>query len=190
MWTAYLNILWILFTIAGLGIFGWMPATVAVFSVWRKLLAHDGKVAIFQTFLKEFKGNFFRNTLIGFILMMAGGVLVVDFLFYQTAEGILSLLTVVFIVFFGFFYLLLFIYLPPVIAHFDLKFTQYFKQAMLIGVSSPLASLSIGMVTAAILVLYYLVPVFIVIFGVSLIGLVTMKICLMRFSQLELSKKI
>ncbi|GAF20232.1 hypothetical protein JCM19046_4941 [Bacillus sp. JCM 19046] len=46
---AYLNIIWLLFTAIGLFLFGFMPATVALFTLVRKqLLKQD--VPVFKTF--------------------------------------------------------------------------------------------------------------------------------------------
>lgn len=56
MWT---NLLWIGFTILGLGIFGIMPATVAMFTVVRKWQMHETEISIWsvfkETYFKEWK---------------------------------------------------------------------------------------------------------------------------------------
>ncbi|MBO1911160.1 DUF624 domain-containing protein, partial [Microvirga sp. 3-52] len=46
----YINILWILFTILGLGIFGIFPATVSMFTIVRKIIVKEEKFKIFNTF--------------------------------------------------------------------------------------------------------------------------------------------
>src|SRR5690625_1995366 len=47
---AYVNILWFVFTLLSLIIFGFMPATVALFSVTRKWVMGDMDVPVFSTF--------------------------------------------------------------------------------------------------------------------------------------------
>nr|WP_052044317.1 DUF624 domain-containing protein [Alkalihalobacillus alcalophilus] len=54
---AYINLLWLLFMIIGLFIVGFMPATVAMFTVIRMLLMKEESVPIFKTFLTFLKRN-------------------------------------------------------------------------------------------------------------------------------------
>ncbi len=55
---AYVNILWGLFTLAGLVLFGFMPATVAMFTVIRKWLMGETDIPVFKTFFASFKKRF------------------------------------------------------------------------------------------------------------------------------------
>ena len=46
----YANLLWFVFTMLGLGVFGFMPATTALFSVTRKWIMGKTDIPIFKTF--------------------------------------------------------------------------------------------------------------------------------------------
>ncbi|WP_147803726.1 YesL family protein [Alkalicoccus halolimnae] len=63
----YANMLWIFFTIAGLGIFGLFPATRALVSlvhIWDE----DRSAPIFKTFYKEFRESFLQANATGWML--------------------------------------------------------------------------------------------------------------------------
>ncbi|KPC99769.1 hypothetical protein LR69_02005 [Geobacillus sp. BCO2] len=69
---AYINLLWLVFTVFGLVILGIAPATVALFTIVRKwLLFHDHDVPVLKTFVRTYKGEFWRANRIGLLLMAA-----------------------------------------------------------------------------------------------------------------------
>src|SRR5690625_6922967 len=69
---AYVNLLWILFTILGLGIFGIFPATIALFAVTRKWVMGDRDIPVFSTFWQTFRKEFLKSTLLGWVLFVIG----------------------------------------------------------------------------------------------------------------------
>lgn len=52
---AYLNLLWLLFTLAGLGVAGLMPATAAMFTVTREWVKGNPDASVFSVFLRAYK---------------------------------------------------------------------------------------------------------------------------------------
>src|SRR5699024_9196563 len=83
MWVAYLNLIWILFTIMGLVIFGWCPATTALYSTWRKLLREDGQIKVFKEFSKAFNQNFLNSNIMNIIIILWGTIILTGYLFFQ-----------------------------------------------------------------------------------------------------------
>ena len=153
---AYLNILWLLFTLAGLFLFGLFPSTAAMFFVVRNWFTGKQDVSIWKTFWRFYRGNFVR--LNGFSLLFFGFIffLYYDFSFIQLNQGkldflfpILMLITLMFT--------MTSIYFFPTYVHFELKYFQYIKQSFLIAVVSPLESISIVLSIAA---LYFIVTLF------------------------------
>src|SRR5699024_2491973 len=134
MYVFYLNILWMLFTLGGLVVFGWMPATIATYATWRKLLRDKEKtIPIFKTFFSEYKRAFVKKNIIG-LIMLAGGFLVGFYLsFYQYTEGVVNVIYLGFLFIIIVIFLNLIVYFPPVMVHFQLNFAQYFKHALFIG---------------------------------------------------------
>ena len=80
---AYANLLWILFTVLGLGIFGFMPATVALFTVTRKWVMGDRDIPVFKTFWNTYRKEFFKSTLFGVVLFAIGYIIYIDLAFHQ-----------------------------------------------------------------------------------------------------------
>ena len=182
---AYLNILWIMFTLAGLIIFGWVPSTIALYATWRKIIKNkDRRVSVFGMFFKEYKNAFIQKNMAG-LLMVLGGLLISFYLsFYQQTEGIFYIIYTGFIYIICFLFINLLIYLPPVMVHFKLSFFQYFKQALMISLSSPLTTLFFYTVTILLVCIFYMFPSLILPFGFSTLPLIIMNGCLHRFKGL------
>lgn len=58
---AWLNTLWVLFTLGGGVVFGWAPSTAAMFTVVRKWLLGRTDAPVFKTFYQTYKKEFFKN---------------------------------------------------------------------------------------------------------------------------------
>lgn len=189
MYACYLNFLWILFTIIGLGIFGFMPATVAMYSVYRKFLMGDSDVKIFKLFAQTYKKEFLKSNLFGIILLVVGYILYIDFVFLSTVSGVANLfLTGVFFIA-ALFYLLLVLYLIPVYVHYDLTFFQYIKQALLIGFISPLMTVSMLLSLYLLYLLFSFIPGLIPLFFFSIVGFAIMGNAYIAFKRLERKKE-
>ena len=61
----YVNLLWILFMLAGLIVMGVFPSTTAMFSVTRKWILGETDTPVFHTFWKAYKQNFLQSNLVG-----------------------------------------------------------------------------------------------------------------------------
>ncbi|MDF2788157.1 MAG: hypothetical protein K0S80_1255 [Neobacillus sp.] len=183
---AYLNFLWILFSILGLGVFGIMPATVATFTIARKWLKLEEDIPIGKTFVSTFKKEFVKSNSIGFILAIIGMILYVNYQYLQVIENpIIHIVVVSLILMMSFFYGILILYIVPVYVHFDLKLSQYFKYALMIGIMN--MHLTIIMVVSIYLLYLFLIfiPGLIPVFVVSMLALVIMGISYYAFLLLE-----
>ncbi|MGO4936027.1 YesL family protein [Fundicoccus sp. Sow4_H7] len=74
----YLNILWILFTILGLGIFGIGPATYAISKYLSRWLIYKEEPAVFKSFFTYYKENFLQSMLTSWIIIFIFYVLIVN----------------------------------------------------------------------------------------------------------------
>ncbi|MCI4139356.1 DUF624 domain-containing protein, partial [Bacillus vallismortis] len=75
---AYLNVLWLLFSLAGLVVFGFMPATAAMFSVTREWAKGNTDAPVFSFFFQAFKKEWRAAQILGLILETAGLFLFAD----------------------------------------------------------------------------------------------------------------
>ena len=129
---AAINALWILFTLKGLLLGGLFPATLSALKIFRKWRLGDFEFSIWTTFKQEYKREFVKSNIIGWILVMAGMILYLNYLAIQTMNS-------THIVFHAAFYLVIFFYLNlviwsfPQLAHYDGKITHLFRNAIIIG---------------------------------------------------------
>ena len=148
---AYLNILWILFTVAGLFIFGLMPATAAMFTVVRKWVTGDKDVPIFKTFWHNYKTEFVKSNIIGYIFGLIGYLMVVEMKILLAQQSKMYLIASLVLLGLIALYFIGLLYVFPVFAHFRLTIMQYIKWPFIIGIVHPLLTVFMGI---GILIIY------------------------------------
>lgn len=179
-----LNLLWFLFSVLGLFIFGFFPATAALFAVIKQMVMEDEDAPILKLFFKKFKAEFFMSNAVGYLFLIFGLILYLDLrVLQQLDNNILQLTLASVTVVIGFIYLLTLLYIFPIFVHFDLKLWQYPKHALILAVAKPFHTVFMLAILALVILLYMKMPVLILIFGMSLIGLVMTKIATFSFPR-------
>lgn len=161
--TALLTLCWLLFTILGLGIFGFMPATGALFAVSRKKILKE-PVPVFQTFFAAYKKDFLSMNLWGLALGGTASFMLLNFnILYAHAAEFPMAMAVPFLIgllLFGCFLVNFF----PVFCHFQLKPAAYLKHTVMVSLLQPMKSLlMLGWVLAVgllSLIFPFLIPFF------------------------------
>lgn len=179
-----LNLLWLLFSTIGLYIFGVFPATVALFSVVKQLIIEKDDISVFKAFWRNFKNEFIKSNLLGYLLLAIGVILYLDLKVIQGLE-IPLLYTVLngLIIFVIFIYLLIVLYIFPIFVYYDFKIWEYPKYAIVIAIGRPFQTILILAGTTALLLLYSYFPFLIAIFGISLFSYIITKIASSSFSN-------
>jgi uncharacterized membrane protein YesL len=181
---AYINLLWILFTLAGLILFGFFPATASMLSVNRKLIMGEVDIPIFKTFLTTYKEEFLKCNVTGLAMVVVGYFLYLDLTLVSEASGIISLLYFpLLMIMLGF--ILTSFYVFPVIVHYDTKILQAIKNAFFIMILHPLSTIMMVAGTISIYFLLITIPGLIPIFCGSLFSFVIMWSALLAFSKIE-----
>ncbi|MCT8137039.1 DUF624 domain-containing protein [Anaerobacillus sp. CMMVII] len=165
---AFLGVLWILFTILGLVIFGLFPSTVAMLAITRKWIIGEKEISIFNTFFGVYKKEFLKSQILGIIMTGIGVILYVNILFTLTQEGFFLLK--VLIVFFTIVYLITCPYLLTMFVHYELTFLEYFKNSLLIAIFNPVYSILTIVGIIPLLYLLGMFPVLFILYAVSLSG--------------------
>lgn len=137
---AYLNLLWIAFTLLGFVTAGILPSTIAMFSVVRKWLRQETEIPVFSTFWDVYKRGFWKANQIGLVLgllfstIAAGGLLLgsVSILFSGGAIGLLLLCAV------------MSLYVFPVYVHFDYTLRELFKVSFVLSASFPIQTITMA----------------------------------------------
>lgn len=189
MWVAkmmYLHLLWVMFTILGLGLFGITPATIAMMTIFQRWFEGDPDVPIFQTFKSVYKKQFITANKLGLLMIGAGLFLLYDYYISKTILQVfiihVGLLIVIIL------YGITLLYLLPVFVRYELKFFQYIKQAFLVALAQPFSS--IGMIICLLIVYYMLiiVPALFVFIGSSIIFYLISQIAYRAFLKIEKKK--
>ncbi len=140
----YVNFLWVLFTLLGLGVFGIGPSTYALVSICRQWI-RGNSMPVFKNYWKYYKENFKESVIISWIYLFVGFVLVVDLL--TVTNWYLRML--LFII--SFIYLLSFVYIFPIMAHYNWNgILLKIKMSFLFGISCLQYSLVFFLVTGVI----------------------------------------
>ena len=184
---AYINLLWIFFTLVGLIAFGIFPATAAMFAVVRKLIRSEEKFKILPMFWTLFRTDFLKTNGFGLIFLVISYCFYFNFYFLHLNSGELQFLfpVLIFILISSIITLLFFF---PVYVHFNLKFFQYIKQSFLIAITSPIEVITIGALAGGIYFVSTLFPGIIPLFTGSVFAYIATLISFKSFARIE--KKI
>src|SRR5690625_6051612 len=85
---AYLNLLWVVFTVVGLIFFGFLPATAAMFAVVRKWIGGEADIPVLPTFWKSYRKEFVKINIIGYIVFIIGYLLTIELQILKIQEHI------------------------------------------------------------------------------------------------------
>lgn len=183
---AYVNLLWIGFTLLGLIFLGFMPATAAMFGVIREWVRGNDDIPVFQTFWRIYREEFLKVNILGVILFLIGYILSIEYqilrsqtetIYYVASFGVI----VQFIL-----YAIVLVYILPIFVHFKLKLMQYFKWSFIIGLMHPI--INVVLVVAVLLlniITYYTIPGLLLFFGGSVSAFILMWGASLTFSKFE-----
>ncbi|MFF3100242.1 YesL family protein [Viridibacillus arvi] len=151
---AYINILWIFFTLLGFIVFGAAPASAAMFAISRKWVMGKEDTPIFSVFWDTYRKGFVKANLVTFFMLLIGFLLYIDIRLFQQMENIISyvisfiLMGVLLIYFAACFYIF------PLLVHYEIKIFQYIKYSFLYAVSYPMHSI---LMIVGTVIIYYVV---------------------------------
>ncbi len=139
---AYINLLWIFFSVIGLVIFTLFPATIAMFTVINKLIniEENEDIKVLPIFWQSFRSEFFKANGYGIFFVVIGCFLYIDFIFLKLHNEQLQILfPLLFLFILVFCVTLLFFF--PVYVHYKLGYFQYLKQSFFIAMTSPVETI-------------------------------------------------
>ena len=171
---AYLQLLWICYTVLGLGIFGIFPATAAMFSVVRKWIMGESDIPVYQTFWKTYKTEFLKVNMLGLILTAIGWILYIDYHYFTFGESVVSSVIKIVTLIVTYFFIITCIYFFPVYVHYHYRLMDYIKFSFLYSLASPLKSAGIFIISSVIYYLFMKVPVVFMFFSGSAISYIWM----------------
>jgi uncharacterized membrane protein YesL len=167
---AYLNILWLLLTCAGLVVFGLFPATVAMFTVTRRWVMKEYEVSVFKSFMKAYKQEFIKSNVLGFILLLIGGLLYFDLRILQGTAIYLLTPIYLLILILSFLFILSVLYVFPILVHYESNILKVIQSAVLMMLIHPLYTVTMIATTFSVSYIFSLVPGLIPFFSGSLLS--------------------
>ncbi len=165
VYSVWLNILWFVCCIP---VFTIGPSTTALFYSCQKM-ARDEEGYITRSFFHSFRQNFKQGVLIGLIMTVSGAFLVVDGFvlvrLYKTSP-FWAVLTAVFIVACAA-WLIVFMWVFPLLAHFDNTTGAMFKNAIMLGMRFLVCTVLMAAIyiVMALLIIHVMTPL--IIFGMG-----------------------
>ncbi len=113
------------------------PATTAMFAVARKWVTGDEDVPLFKTYFSSYKENYLQSMIGGFLFVIIIAIIVINYRFYLTLEGLMQSLSMLFLVL-GIFVLAAMVNFFSILVHLHMKILIVVKNALLISIGSPL----------------------------------------------------
>jgi uncharacterized membrane protein YesL len=138
VWAAKLNLLWVLFTLAGGVILGLGPATVAAYTLARRR-AMGESFHSWPAFVTAYRREFGRGSVLVLPLAGATALLVVNYFYFASlgsAGTVFRLATFAAIVAL----VVIAAYLLPMSVHYDLRTLSHFPKASLFALTRPASS--------------------------------------------------
>ncbi|MDQ0255902.1 putative membrane protein YesL [Evansella vedderi] len=185
----YVNLLWLGVTFLGLVIFGIVPATVAMLSIFRKWLMGETDIPIYRTFVDSLKKDFIKVNILAFIFAVIGYILYFNYQYLGIIEGMQHGILSIGWYLGMFLFVITLMYVFPIYVHFEMRLFQYIKTALVIALANPLALFSLLVSLGLALYLFYLVPGLIPFFGSSIIGFLIMWAAYMSIERIDRKKK-
>jgi uncharacterized membrane protein YesL len=137
---AYINLLWILFTLSGFVVFGFFPATIAMLATLRQSI-RGNHPPVFQTFWSYYKNEFFKSNKLGLLIVGIGLILYMNISFLQSTSTSFSSVLFYSSIMMSCIYFLIICYTMASYVEFDQPLSTHLKNAVLITISNPIPSL-------------------------------------------------
>jgi uncharacterized membrane protein YesL len=151
-----LNFMFLLFCIP---IFTIGASTTALYSVTLKMVRNE-ESGVYSGFVQAFKKNFNQSTSIWILLMFAGLILLLDYLYLKLYDGNFTLLIILSLFFFTCIYLLLTILIFPYIARYENTIRESVVNALKIAVTNPFQTIPVLIFSIGPVLLIFLSPYF------------------------------
>lgn len=182
---AYLNILWMLFTLIGFGVLGFFPATITMFKLIRDWTRDTQSEWSFSLFYESFKKEFFKGNIIGSIIFILSFLSYFNFqIIIQEHSGIFQMIKIPLFILIVIVVLSM-LYVIPIYVHYQVSIKEVFKFAFSLMIIHPLYNIGMIVSLISLLLLMFFLPNSLLLFLGSATSYIIMKICLVIFEDLD-----
>lgn len=169
-WTmrlAYLNFLWLIFTLLGGIVFGWVPATITMHMILRKWIIEDESFDTKSYFWSIYRKQFIGSQKVSVFFITLGILLIFDLKFFMSGYSTVFTLGKLFTIQLVIGYFILFIYFFTLFAHSEMSFFKMVKTSILFGIKYPFKTLILLLSSTLLVILFLSFPKLFIIFGAS-----------------------
>lgn len=181
---AYVNLLWLVFTVFGLLVLGLMPATAAMFAIHRQWYRGEEDFKVFSSFLSHYKAFFWEANGIGLCLLIAGGFIYTDIRLLSTVTNWLTISLLIVLLVVSYMFMGVLIHIFTVFVHFKIRFIDYFKYSFYFSVFQPIKTFFLGVGITLLVLLIMTFPPLILVGSGSLISFFLIWSSLTGYSKL------
>lgn len=183
-----LNLLWMTFTLLGLGVVGIFPATLSALKVTRKWLLTKDYTISTKEYYSYMKEEMVSGNILGYLFAISGAVLYLNYYLLEQMSGNLSIVIPIA------FYLILFLYGTtvlwafPLYVHRENSLLQTVKNALIIGILKLPITLT---VMSLIFMLFYFsltMPTMLVFFTFSILFTVWMRGIIVGLNRIKFNE--
>lgn len=182
---AYINIVWIFFTLLGGVIFGLIPSTNALFAVIRQWLKGQSDIPVLKSFWNYYKSDFLKSNRLGIFIYLFTIIFGYNIIFLQLNMDNLITWTYAPLLAGMLLFLLILFYVFPAFVHYDVKVTKVIKNALLTMLVSPIHTLLMIICLVSFYLIVSVIPALFFIFGASFYAFITMWIALHAFHKIQ-----
>lgn len=180
------NLCWIAFTVLGLGVLGFFPSSIALFTIVRKWIRKDTDLSVWKTFKHVYFKEWKRSNGIGLVFYCIGLFLFFDIrIVMGIMTGIFSVFLLVFLYFVAFLFIMSIGYFFAIYVHYQLSNKEYIKHSFLFAVTGFGTTIWIGAGLFVVGMVILKVPGLIPFISVVAPAYWMMRVCLSRFTKLE-----
>jgi uncharacterized membrane protein YesL len=182
----YLQCLWMVFTIAGLLVFGLFPSTMAMFAVSRKWIRTGSDIPVFQSFWQAYKTEFVKTNILGWIFVGLGFIFFFYLRLFKGLDGVVFDVLFYITLMLSVVYVMNLLFLAPVLVHYQLKIREVVKYSSIIALYNPFHTISMAAIIVGLsYVLLSYSPGIILFVGNSVITCICMWIAHLAFMRIE-----
>ncbi|WP_163582109.1 YesL family protein [Gracilibacillus saliphilus] len=187
---AYLNLLWIFFSLLGLVIGGFFPALTAMFAVERKWITGNTSFAILPYFWNVYKSNFKSSNILGIPLILLFLLIYLNLQFTQILGQFFGSILLLFLFAVSFLVIIIFLYVFPTYIHYDVRLIESLIFSFIIALSAPMQTFLIMINLIGFLIITLYLPGVFFLFVGSASSLIIMWFAYRAMIQIENRKEL
>jgi uncharacterized membrane protein YesL len=167
--------------VVGGGMFGFFPATAAMFSVSRKWVIGERDIPIIKAFWGYFKKDFIQTNILGYVLIFIGIFLYFDLKISLKSDLLFfRFLTFTFLIFFILYFVIL-LYVFPIHAHYKFRVLEYIKYSLIMALAKPLQTIMMVVSFLAIVLIIRFSPILVLFLAGGLISITLTSVSMRSF---------